>query len=104
MCVCPDHPRRAFLLILRLLRRRFLIQNDATAILHTGDVRADAPFTTRLRSHPAVQPFVRDACGVFDRAAAMSQDDGEDAQPRLERIYLDTAMLFVAGRAFAGRD
>jgi hypothetical protein len=79
----PTHPR---------FPHRFLITSPTKAVLHTGDLRADAPFMRYLRGHPVLKPFIRDRGGFFD-AGSDGKPVHDGGKRRLDRIYLDTGML-----------
>jgi hypothetical protein len=86
MYVPPPHKR---IPLTRPLPSRFLVTSPTSAVLHTGDLRADAPFMKYLRDHPVLEPFIQDRGGFFDNGKRVHHE----GKRRLDRIYLDTGML-----------
>lgn len=77
------------------------------SILHTGDIRADAPFCQQLVRHPLVQPFLYryPVASLADNVQNVSSQTERRVQgtcspltnSRLDRIYLDTSCWTGSG-------
>lgn len=67
------------------LTPRFLITSPDTAVLHTGDVRADGRFRDALQRSQVLQPFLM--------PWSFTSQINPKKRRRLDRIYLDTSAL-----------
>jgi hypothetical protein len=77
---------------------RYLIEGDKGAVLHTGDMRAEASFIENLRRNPFLAKYIAPKSYLDFRPKETGGHNEEVPQTStifstLEAIYLDTASL-----------
>ncbi|KAK8845518.1 hypothetical protein IAR55_006233 [Kwoniella newhampshirensis] len=70
----------------------FLVASQDTAVLHTGDVRADSQMLQSLGRNPAVQEYLVPVSTYDDQAGKVGA-----GRRIMNRIYLDTAAVLGTG-------